>query len=206
MSGSLKRARPDKIGDKSQKEAFRTTFQKEKEELNALKETRSRIVLFSAEKHAVAARTKKYCELAFFEDKKMKKSIDSNTMNSFEIIAFEKLSSLFDQNNMLRSAYNNYFFDLFIVQQKNPLKLFGKKAKDITLFQSRLMSYANVLLNKMRNALKDIPEEVIADPIKLYLYKEEKEGSKPTKVSEGIGDLKEIMKKKGKITSEDLLT
>ena len=85
------------------------------------------------------------------------------------------------------------FFESFVYQSKNPIALFNKDFASITVFQSKLLAFANVLLNKLRNIDK-IPDHVTKDAVKLYNYDKDDKASKEN-TTEGMSDLKEKMKK-----------
>jgi hypothetical protein len=197
----------NKISDENQKKLFRKSFEKEKNEFIEIWQKKQKITNYSAEKHAQIKKTKGYYDVCFFKDKKLKNNYTYEEISSIPSEVFDRMSLFSDEKKMVYAAYDSLFFDIFVVQSSNPLRIFEKKINNITLYQSRLISLANILLNKIKNSTKEIPKEVISDAYLLYNYKEKTSDEESRgKVTHGVDDLKEKMRKKGKVTSEDFLS
>ena len=141
---------------------------------------------------------------SIYKDPDFKEPMEDAADGVIGLLCFSKVKDLFDRNNLIRASYSNLFFESFIYQSKNPIALFSKDFASITVFQSKLLAFANILLNKLKNVDK-IPEAVKDDAVKLYNYDKDSKVAKEN-TTEGMDDLKAKMKKNGKISSEDLLS
>jgi len=193
------------IADANQKQMFRNTFQKERSELKILKEKKQKIISFSAEVLSSTSRTKRYAELCFFRDPNFTKKIKKDIKQRYNEQLFKKIGVFFDEKSLINEAYEPSFFEPFILQNKSPFCIFGKSLVELSYLQSRLMVIANTLLSKFKNCT-NIPEDVSSDAVALFKYEESDNKHNKGKTTEGVSDLKAKMNKKGKLTSEDLLS
>ena len=141
----------------------------------------------------------------FFDEKFAKrikeKGKETDLVSAF---IFSKFTEFSNRNILLEALYRTYFFDVFILQAKNPLSLFEADFLTLTIFQKNLLSLARGLLNKMTNTT--IPDQILGDPIKMYDYEEPKEGG-GAKVTHGVEDLRKKMQQRGgELKPEDLLS
>ena len=136
-----------------------------------------------------------------YKDLKFKEPIEKDENGVISLLCFGKIKDLFDRDNLIRASFSDLFFESFVYQSKNPIALFNKDFASITVFQSKLLAFSNILLNKLRNIDK-IPDHVTKDAVKLYNYDKDDKASKEN-TTEGMSDLKEKMKKKGQIDSDE---
>ncbi len=195
-------AAAQKIVDQNQKKVFLGSLEKQKEELADLEKKRGNLVNQSAENWASQQRMLKMVEDHVFFDKEMTKPVDN--LNNITVILKlqERIAELSDYRSLLKAAFEPAFFDIYAIQYRNPLDIFKVDFFSITVFQRLLFSYASVLLNKLKNL--DMPDDVRKNPILIYEFNQASANSS-SKVSHGVDDLKNSMRKKGKITAEDLV-
>lgn len=194
----------NKMQDKAQKLIFEKSTEETTKRFEEIQSKRNKIIDFSAESLALRKRSSMLIDGSIYKDLKFKEPIEKDENGVISLLCFGKIKDLFDRENLIRASFSDLFFESFVYQSKNPIALFNKDFASITVFQSKLLAFANVLLNKLRNIDK-IPDHVTKDAVKLYNYDKDDKASKEN-TTEGMSDLKEKMKKKGKITSEDLLS
>ena len=192
-----------KITDNIQKLAFEKSISKQRDELSQLKNKRLSIVQYSAENCAAGKRSSKLLEESLFYDKEFYKPLQpedlASVIDDFKI----KLSQLNNEDNLLRAAFDNSFFDIFSMSYRDPLSIIKRDIFNITVLQKNLLGYAHLLLNKLKNV--DMPEDVKRDPRKILEFSKSETDS--AKKSEGVEDLREKMAKRGgKLKAEDLLS
>jgi hypothetical protein len=193
-----------KMGDQTQRKIFSEGIERERKELEKCDLERRKISSYSAEFLADQKRFLKMARGSLFYDDKFKKPIKEKKVELVAAVVFSKFNELSDKNKLLKAVYTTYFFDVFICQSSNPLALFQTDFVNLTVFQKNILSFANALLNKMKNTR--IPDEIYGDPIKMYDYEEPKD-NEGTKVTHGVEDLREKMKSRGgELKPEDLLT
>ena len=194
----------NKMQDKTQKLIFERSTEETTKRFEEIQSKRNKIINYSAESLALRKRSSMLIDGSIYKDPEFKEPMENATDGAVGFLCFNKIKDLFDRDNLIRASYSDLFFESFVYQSKNPIALFGKNFESITVFQSKLLAFANVLLSKLKNIDK-IPDSVSADAIKLYNYNKDDKGSKED-ATDGMDDLKAKMKKKGKITSEDLLS
>lgn len=178
-----------------------------KKNIQKQEEKREKVVGFSAESLATNKRATEMIRKSLFLDKKFKKKIKKEDCKEFIIPAFLKLKNFYDRDLMLNAAYEDMFFEVFVVQQKNPVMLFGKSLKDITLNQSRLLAFANGLLQKLKS-IPNIPKRIMKDPALLFDYVDSEDHAKKMRdqlaAKDGFDDIREKQKKGEKIGFQDI--
>jgi hypothetical protein len=159
------------------------TLESVQKEQKILKEQRDKITSYSAESLASNQRIRKMLEKSLFEDKLCTKKISASKMSDFSYEAISKWVSFYNQEDLARAAYEDTFFEAFVYQNRNPLQLFDGDFKNMTVFQSKLLTYAGVIFNKIKNS-SNMPKEAYDDPIKIIKHddkaaeeKKEKAGS-----------------------------
>tara|TARA_Y100000114_G_scaffold90083_1_gene83647 strand:+ start:1987 stop:2835 length:849 start_codon:yes stop_codon:yes gene_type:complete len=147
-----------------------------KKELNDLNKSRSKIVNTSLENYSLSRSHIIFCKRDCFYIKKGKKK---NLTEGFPkqilwdyIRCYSKLSN---RDNLIKAAYNSYFFDL-VYMSKSPLEIFPDPLKKITIFQKDLLFYGNILSSKIKNM--EIPDSITKDAIALYNFKPEDKSKK----------------------------
>jgi len=194
----------DKMQDRAQKLIFERSTKETTERFEEIQSKRNKIINYSAESLALRKRSSMLIDGSIYKDSDLKEPMEDATDGVVGLLCFGKIKDLFDRNNLIRACYSNLFFESFVYQSKNPIALFNKDFASITVFQSKLLAFANILLNKLKNVDK-IPEAVKDDAVKLYNYDKDSKVAKEN-TTEGMDDLKAKMKKNGKISSEDLLS
>ncbi len=193
----------EKMSDLNQRRVFSSQIEKNRKELEIINQKRSKICSYSAEHLSEQKRCEKMIASALFHDKEFQNPLEEDEKLQLANVVFLKFGELSNKKNLLFAVYKSYFFDVFTAQSRNPLKLFGADFLTLTVFQKNLLSYANALLNKMKNVR--IPDEIAGDPVKMFDYEEPKD--REAKVSHGLDDLKQKMQMRGgELKAEDLLT
>lgn len=194
----------EKITDEIQKTAFLKNLDSLKKELNDLSDERGKITKLSAENWAHQQRLFHVAENQVFLDEKFSKRVGDDFKHITELIISiqMKIIELSEKKNLLQAAFDPCFFEIYSLQYRNPLGIFNTSFFEITLFQRHLLTYASILLNKMKNI--QMPDDVMQDPMKIFHYSQQ-EGKTGAKVSHGIEDLKNKAKNKGSIKAEDFL-
>lgn len=192
-----------KVSDNNQKKAFQKSVQKQKDELNALLKRRNSIIEYSAESFASGKRSYKLIEESLFVDDDLTKKANEEDYDDFIYLLRDRLQELSKEANLIKASYQGSFFDLFSLGYKDPFKLINRNLDNITLLQKRLLVYASILLNKLKNM--NVPEEVRRDAMLLIDFNKEEE-SQSEKKTEGVEDLRKKMAKRGgKLKAGDLL-
>jgi hypothetical protein len=191
-----------KITDDHQRNVFSSGIKKQEEELSELQDKRHALIGQSAESWASQQRMFKMVEDHVFSDAKFKKNITIGEDVSFVVNIQKKILELSEKRSLLAAVFQSEFFDVYSIQYRNPMTIFGVDFFNITIFQRYLFSYASVLLNKLKNV--EMPDEIRNDPVKIFDYNPDNK-NKETKTSHGIDDIKQTLKNKGKLTAEDLI-
>ena len=186
----------DKLSDPNLIEHNKKTIDGYKNELNTLYEERSKITYMSLENYALSRYHQICCKRDCFHLKNGKqKKIADDTSNKILASYIKCYSRLIDMDNLLKAAYNPYFFDLLYIA-KSPLELFPDGFKTMTVFQKDLLFYGQILSSKLKNM--DIPEGIKKDPVALFNFKpkEESENKKedfnPRKFVQSKGGLEKM--------------
>ena len=191
-----------KIVDNHSRKAFEDSIQVQINQLNELEKKKSQFTNHSAEKLAKKKRMNKEISLSLFYDKQMTQKISEDDLISIITEVNDIIDDLSSSENMIKISYESYFFDVYSLNYRDPNKIIETSFYKITIWQKNLLSYASILLNKLKNL--DIPDEIRQDALKVYNFKEKKEGSSDNKVTEGVSDLRAKMAEKGgKLTAED---
>ncbi len=176
----------DKTKDINARSILKLTLEKANEEFSELEAKRSKILSYSAESLASNKKIIKMLEVSLFKDSKCTKPLEEEELTKFSSSFFAKISDLYNHESMLRVAYQDLFFEVFCYQYRNPLLIFGGEYKNITVYQHKIISFANILLNKLKNL--EIPRSQTIDAVDVFNYREPDE--KEAKVSrEGVSDL-----------------
>lgn len=176
----------EKTKDINARRILESTLEAANKEVSELEAERSKILNYSAESLASNKKIKRMLEVSLFEDSKCKKRLNKEDLEFFSYAFFNKIGELYSHETMLRVAFEDLFFEVFCYQYRNPLLIFGGEYKKITVYQHRITSYANVLLNKLKNC--DIPKNKSKDAVEIFNYKEPEE--KQTEIQrEGVSDL-----------------
>jgi len=190
------------ITDDFQRKAFTQNIESQRRELQELQVSRKKLIGQSAETWAAQQRMFKTIQDHIFKDLEFKEKINIEDDPALIFAMQEKMVELSSKNNLLATAYEPAFFDVFSLEFRQPINIFGVDFFSITIFQKHLLSYASVLLNKLRNL--EIPDDIKSDPVKVFDFNPDAK-NKESKVSHGVDDLKNTLKNKGKITAEDLI-
>ena len=83
---------------------------------------------------------------------------------------FKKISYFNEDNFLLNVSYHTVFFDLYSLNYRQPEVIFKRSGLDLTVFQKNLLTYANAVLNKLKNV--SVPSALLKDPVKILEYEE----------------------------------
>tara|TARA_R110002020_G_scaffold92416_4_gene223763 strand:+ start:6366 stop:7244 length:879 start_codon:yes stop_codon:yes gene_type:complete len=193
-----------KMSDEGQKRLFSKQIERDREKLEEITVKRNKICGYSAEALATQKRFFRMSSSSLFYDAKFTKKIKEKEVDPVSTFIFSKFGEFSNRNILLEAIYRTYFFDVFVLQAKNPLSLFKADFLTLTIFQKNLLALAKGLLNKMSNTR--IPDAILGDPVKMYDYEEPKD-DEGGKVTHGVEDLREKMQQRGgKLKAEDLLS
>ena len=167
-----------------------------KRELASLGEDRAKITSMSLENYSLSRSHQIFCErdCYYIKNGKQKKIVDDFSKKILPHY-INCHSRLVNKENLLKSAYTPYFFDL-VFMSKSPLEIFPDPLQKMTIFQKDLLFYANVLSSKLKNM--DIPDAIRADPIAIYNFKpkeesvNQKEDFNPRKFVQSKGGLEKM--------------
>lgn len=190
-----------KISDNIQRKAFSESISNNRKKIDALLSQKNKLTAYSAEQFAEHKKNRELVKKCLFEDDSFTKTVNEDVSYEVMHLINEKISDMSNETNMIHAAYHSTFLDLFHLMSRNPYVILEKNIFEITIWQKTLMTYASILLNKLKNY--EIPDDIRLDPVKIFRYTEDK--NKPKKVSEGVDDLREKMaRNNGKLTAEDL--
>ena len=193
----------EKIQDLNQRKVFNEQIEGQRLELNKLRRKKASLVTYSAESLSEVKKVKKMVQKCVYLDRDLTESIGEDPEKELTAALFKRYAELNSKQCILGASFFGGFFDIYVAQHRNPLKLFDVNFRTITIFQKNLLILSNALFNKMKNVR--IPDEISNDPLKILEYEEKEETD--NKVSHGIDDLKARMKARGgELKAEDFLT
>lgn len=195
----------EKITDAIQIISINNSIDQEKRKLKDLVQKRNKLVEFSAENFASNKRIRLMLEKSIFLDQSFNEPAPYE--DSVVIISkfLDKMTELADRKNIAYSAFDNSFFEIFMLNSSQPCSIFGRNPLDLTIYQKNVLIVANSLLNKFKNY--SIPEEISDNPLKILEYTEKQVEDKKSKSSHNLDDLKsKSAAKGGKLTAEDFLS
>lgn len=191
-----------KVSDWNLKKNLESSIQSDKDKLISLEDKKQSIISHSAESFAFRKRNTKTLLDNVFVDEAMKVPIDEDELFDLMPLINDKVEQFVNVENIVRACFNPYFFDLYTLNESNPLNIFNKDIYNITIWQKNLLFYASIILNKLKNV--DMPDSVREDPVKIYKYQGQAEKKAGENVVHGVEDLKEKMaQKNGKLSVED---
>lgn len=191
-----------KVSDWNLRKSLQNSISSDQDKLEDLRKKKQSIISHSAESFATRKRNTKTLLDNVFVDEDMKIKIDEDDLFDVMPLINKKVSQFIDPENIVKAAFDPYFFDLYSLHESNPMSLFNKDIYTITLWQKNLIVYASILFNKLKNM--DIPDSIREDPVKIYKYQGQAEQKTGENVVHGVEDLKEKMKQKdGKLSAED---
>jgi len=184
-----------KVSDYMARKAMENSINEDKKKLKDLLDKKNSIIAHCAENLASKKKYTKTLEDNLFEDEEMTKNINREDLFYLIPKMGEKIEQIGSRDNMLKMAYDASFFDIYSNMYRNPFDIFKTDIYSISLWQKNLISYASVLLNKLKNY--DMPTEIKSDPLKVYKFNPKTEESKDKSVVHGVDDLRQKMAKKG---------
>tara|TARA_A200000159_G_C7250573_1_gene308584 strand:+ start:77 stop:934 length:858 start_codon:yes stop_codon:yes gene_type:complete len=201
MIGKSKKASA-KIADNNAKKAFEDSITKQLDQLAELETKKNQFTNHSAENLGKRKRANKEISLSLFYDKEMTRNVNEEDLFFLISEVNLKIQELTSTENLLQVAYESYFFDVYCLNYRDPNQILDTNIYKITIWQKNLLSYASVLLNKLKNL--DIPDDIREDAVKVYNFQPKEDGAKEDKVTEGVSDLRAKMAQRGgKLTADD---
>lgn len=189
-----------KISDPMQKAGAEKKLEGLYERLKSLESERSKLVQWSAESLARAKKWRGSFEDHLFKDANFSEKFKINYMDAIPII--ERIYQLNNSKLCIHASYSGEFFEMFCLFQGSPKEIFGKTAFEMTQYQIKILSYANLIFNKIKNV--EMPKSVFSDPEKIINFVRQDKNQKNT--TDGIKDLKnKSIAKKGQLSAEDFL-
>ena len=191
-----------KISDNNTLKAFEDSIQKQVDELNALRAKKNQFISHSAENLGKSKRANREIFLSLFYDKEMTENVSEDDLYFLISEVNSKIEGLTSVENLLKVAFDSYFFDIYTLNYRDPNKILDTNIYKITIWQKSLLSYASILLNKLKNM--DIPDDIREDALKIYNFQPKENTSQDNKVTEGVSDLRAKMAQNGgKLTADD---
>ncbi len=191
-----------KISDNNTKKSFEDSIAKQVNQLAELETKKNQFTNHSAENLGKRKRANKEISLSLFYDKEMTRNVSEEDLFFLISEVNSRIQELTSVENLLKLAYESYFFDVYCLNYRNPNQILDTNIYKITIWQKSLLSYASVLLNKLKNL--DIPDDIREDAVKVYNFQPKEDGAKGDKVTEGVSDLRAKMSQKGgKLTADD---
>ncbi len=191
-----------KIADNNTKKSFEDSIAKQVDQLTELETKKNQFTNHSAENLGKRKRANKEISLSLFYDKEMTRNVSEEDLFFLISEVNLKIEELTNIENLLKVSYESSFFDVYCLNYRNPSQILDTNIYKITIWQKNLLSYASVLLNKLKNL--DIPDDIREDAVKVYNFRPKEDGDKGDKVTEGVSDLRAKMSQKGgKLTADD---
>jgi len=191
-----------KISDNNTKKSFEDSIAKQVNQLAELETKKNQFTNHSAENLGKRKRINREINLSLFYDKEMTRNVREEDLFFLIPEVNLKIQEVSSAENLLNVAYDNSFFDVYSLNYRDPNQILDTNIYKITIWQKNLLSYASVLLSKLKNL--DIPDDIREDPLKVYNFQPREDGNKENKVTEGVSDLRAKMAQKGgKLTAED---
>ena len=191
-----------KVSDWNLRKSLQNSISSDQDKLESLTKKKQSIISHSAESFASRKRNTKTLLDNIFIDEEMKTKIEEDNLFDVMPLINQKVSQFINPDNIIKAAFDPYFFDLYSLNESNPMGIINKDIYTITLWQKNLLVYASILFNKLKNM--DIPDSIREDPVKVYKYQGQAEQKTGENVVHGVEDLKEKMKQKdGKLSAED---
>jgi len=191
-----------KIVDNNSRKAFQASIDKYVKELEGLQTKKNQFTNHSAENLAKRKRINKEIGLSLFYDKQMKNNVSEDDLFFLIPEVNSKIEQLTKSENLIKVAFDSYFFDVYCLNYRDPNQILDTNIYKITIWQKSLLSYASVLLNKLKNF--EIPDDIREDPLKIYNFQPKENTSEKDKITEGVSDLRSKMAQNGgKLTAED---
>tara|TARA_B100001093_G_scaffold236738_1_gene226838 strand:- start:20720 stop:21577 length:858 start_codon:yes stop_codon:yes gene_type:complete len=191
-----------KISDNNSRKAFEGSIAKQADQLVKLEAKKNQFTNHSAENLGKRKRANKEISLSLFYDKEMTRNVSEEDLFFLISEVNLRIQELTSVENLLKLAYESYFFDVYCLNYRNPNQILDTNIYKITIWQKSLLSYASILLNKLKNL--DIPDDIREDAVKVYNFQPREDGAKGDKVTEGVSDLRAKMAQRGgKLTADD---
>jgi len=191
-----------KIADNNTKKAFEDSVAKQLGQLTELETKKNQFTNHSAENLGKRKRANKEISLSLFYDKEMTRNVNEEDLFFLISEVNSKIEELTNIENLLKVSYESYFFDVYCLNYRDPNQILDTNIYKITIWQKNLLSYASVLLSKLKNL--DIPDDIREDAVKIYNFQPKEDRAQGDKVKEGVSDLRAKMAQKGgKLTAED---
>lgn len=187
-----------------QKQHIATNIENKQKEIEEKAKKKRELCALSAENLAEKKRLEYLVTSNCFVNKKCSKKYVLQTDDSQVLQEF--LLRFNNKNHLIKCAYCPSFFELFMIYRKIPHYIFSRQqtAFEMTCYQKNLIVYAGILLNKLEYGGENLTDQIRENPIALFNF--DPEAKKQTTTTDGIEDLREAQKRKGKITPEDLLS
>lgn len=199
-----KRKTKESMTDGLQIISINNSIKKDEEDLNKILEKRNDLIGYSAENFASNKKIQFILKNCLFQDEDLSKLIDENDYGIIIQPFIEKMTHLSDRETLAYAAYENSFFELFLLNYRTPHVLFNKPLFDLTIYQKNILMLANSILNKFKNM--NIPDEIQNNPLKILEYTDKKD-QETKKTTHGVDDLKlKSAARGGKLIAEDFLS
>jgi len=191
-----------KISDNNTKKSFEDSIAKQVNQLAELETKKNQFTSHSAENLGKRKRINREINLSLFYDEEMTRNVREEDLFFLIPEVNLKIQEVSSVENLLNVAYDNSFFDVYSLNYRDPNQILDTNIYKITIWRKNLLSYASVLLSKLKNL--DIPDDIREDPLKVYNFQPREDGNKEDKVKEGVSDLRAKMAQRGgKLTAED---
>ena len=161
--------------------------------LNAINTERNKILGLTIEKFVENKLQRLIMEKTLFYDVNFKKSVFENIYANEELKEVEayKMQTYFFERfseDTISKAILSQYFSLYLPFCEDVNGVFGKPLKDLTVYQSRLISLGRYFLSIFKNCSKKIPENIAKDPdLLISFYEGQRADSKGSRAQKGSG-------------------
>lgn len=177
----------DKTEDYITRQQFKGRVEFLKEQLKDLDNRYQEIVSVSAESYCEQKSSFYLIQNSVYRSDE--KQLDYEEIQKVAPQFFDTFNKLMDYEMLVKAAYNNIFFEVFIIHEKSPHLIFDRNGFDMTIFQKNIIHLARNILSKLKNCY-DMPDDIKDDPMAILKYDPEK-----NKKKNGMEDIKGKMSK-----------
>jgi len=174
LKWEIGKKKAQKFQDPHYIESNKASIKRSEDELNILIKERESFTNYSSEHYSMLYGPISFCKEDVYLDKGFLNNVDEKLGKDLFEPYISQYNRLYNQDSLLRAAYNHSFFDLiFLTSEGSPMDIFGKTIYELTIFQKMLLIYGKVLNSKLKNY--EVPDKFKKDAISLYNYDPDKD-------------------------------
>lgn len=190
-----------KVSDASQKKSIDDNIRDKERLIGERKGKRDSLLNHSAETLAEYEKLRAILDRCY-TDSSFSKKIPADQSS---ILAY--LNKINEEKRLVQIAFMEEFFELFILNKKNPFVLFENKGFNITSYQKNLLVIAGILSNKLEFFGDKMDKKKKSDPYYIYTFEESNKNTpdNPNSTVSDHNDLRMKARSGKNLTPEDLL-